>query len=129
MNRKDENQLAMWIVLLTFLKNNPEFTNSIPAFAALMVTFGNEIDQVMLIMKALGYDTSNLTTEKRMAKESLVIKMARLRAMIRAYARNTKDENLLLAMKGSVSSLRKMKDLVFLAKATEIYDTATGPFA
>ncbi len=126
MKARDENQLAMWIVLLTFLKNNPEFTNSMEAFAALMVTFGDQIDQLMLIMKALGYDTSNLTTEKRMAKESLVIKMSRLRAMIKAYARKSNDNSLLLAMKGSPTSLRRMKDLDFLVKANNIYDAAIG---
>ena len=120
MRTRNENKIAMWMVLRTFLAKNTSVTDDLPGFAALFVILNSTTDEVLAMMDELGISTKGTTGGKKQTKELLVLKITEMAGKANAYAVMVGDVDLQKLMQLPKSALAALSDLKLIGKGTEV---------
>ena len=122
MSSKNENKIAMWMVLRTFLEKNTSVTDDLPGFAVLYALLNQTTNDALALMDELGISTKWATDDKKQTKKLLVLKIAEMAGKARAYAAMKDDKGMKKQMQVSPSKLALAADLKLIGKANEVLD-------
>lgn len=129
MTNNQENKLSMFETVLELFNNNPAIVALILAFANAATTFTNKIG---LLQQQVALQTAIITgvaKAKRTRKTTLIDQMLVVIGALRAYAKETNDDELFNFVNYKRYKLNKQADTVLAQLAINIKDKANSLIA
>jgi hypothetical protein len=129
MTKKNEARLNMFRAVLQFLLNNATVTATIAAFTPIFTAFQNKLSEMEEAVAGESAIITGTTSDKAGLRLALALELKRIGDAIASYAATVNNNALREAVSLSLSTLKRLKEEVFLAQAQNYHDLADSNIA
>lgn len=124
MKNKQESRFSMYLTTADYCELKNEITAPLPNFSTTFSKFKTICDKIDQMAKAQMVNTTGTTANKAELKKLLIVPAVDTARKLMAYAKLTKNQQLLKEISFTESSLRRMPDTTLAQAAQLIYDRA-----
>jgi regulator of replication initiation timing len=124
MTKKERNKVTMFSTVSKWFADNKESIVALPNLEETLETFGTHLNDIKEVDSDVVSDTTGLTADKEVLKESLSGKSLSVARMLKAYATFVGDKELLNSIDFTKSQLHYAADQVLQSRAALLLKTA-----
>ena len=129
MTTKQQNKLAMYLVVKALLDANKPVWQSLQAFADGYADFTSHVSNIQRLGQSQITDTTGIAQDKKQSKAAMATAAAQISSALHAYAVKTKNHTLANEADFHVSELTGERDADAIKDCQNIHDLANGNLA